>query len=89
MICFFNERVDISVDGVPDRAPAYSVVGGLTDVARGDERMTTVERYVPGVASLRTYERRWLRSDLVAGIVLAAILVPRAWPMPSSPGCRR
>ena len=39
--------------------------------------MTTVERYVPGVASLRTYERRWLRSDVVAGIVLAAILVPQ------------
>ena len=26
---------------------------------------------------MRTYERRWLRSDLVAGIVLAAILVPQ------------
>ncbi len=26
---------------------------------------------------LRTYERRWLRSDVVAGIVLAAILVPQ------------
>ena len=36
-----------------------------------------VERHVPGVASLRTYEPRWLRSDLVAGIVLAAILVPQ------------
>ena len=36
-----------------------------------------VEGYVPGVASLRTYERRWLRSDLMAGIVLAAILVPQ------------
>ena len=44
---------------------------------RGDERMTAVERYVPGVASLRTYERGWLRSDVVAGIVLAAILVPQ------------
>ena len=32
---------------------------------------------MPGVASLRTYERRWLRSDVVAGIVLAAILVPQ------------
>ncbi len=42
-----------------------------------DDRMTAVERYVPGVASLRTYERRWLRSDVVAGIVLAAILVPQ------------
>ncbi len=36
-----------------------------------------VEGYVPGLASLRAYERRWLRSDLVAGIVLAAILVPQ------------
>ena len=39
--------------------------------------MTAVERNVPGVAALRSYERRWLRSDLVAGIVLAAILVPQ------------
>ena len=45
--------------------------------AEGDGRLTAVEGYVPGVASLRTYERRWLRSDLVAGIVLAAILVPQ------------
>ena len=36
-----------------------------------------MSRVVPGVAVLRTYERRWLRSDLVAGIVLAAILVPQ------------
>ena len=45
--------------------------------AEGDERLTAVEGFVPGVASLRTYERRWLRSDVVAGIVLAAILVPQ------------
>jgi high affinity sulfate transporter 1 len=32
---------------------------------------------VPGIAATRTYERSWLRSDLVAGIVLAAILVPQ------------
>src|SRR5215471_8723224 len=36
-----------------------------------------VERWVPGVGAARTYERRWLRSDLVAGLVLAAILVPQ------------
>ncbi|MAT04220.1 MAG: sodium-independent anion transporter [Acidimicrobiaceae bacterium] len=36
-----------------------------------------VDRYVPGVESLRTYQRKWFRSDLVAGIVLAAILVPQ------------
>src|SRR5262245_65510273 len=32
---------------------------------------------VPGVTALRTYRRAWLRSDLVAGAVLAAILVPQ------------
>ncbi len=36
-----------------------------------------VERYVPGVGVARHYERRWLKSDLVAGLVLAAILVPQ------------
>src|SRR5580765_431671 len=34
-------------------------------------------RYVPGVRLVRTYRRAWLRSDLVAGLVLAAILVPQ------------
>jgi high affinity sulfate transporter 1 len=34
-------------------------------------------RNVPGIRALSTYERVWLRSDLVAGVVLAAILVPQ------------
>jgi high affinity sulfate transporter 1 len=34
-------------------------------------------RYVPGLRAARTYQRGWLRSDLVAGLVLAAILVPQ------------
>jgi high affinity sulfate transporter 1 len=45
--------------------------------AEGREEVSALARHVPGVASLRGYERRWLRSDLVAGIVLAAILVPQ------------
>src|SRR4051795_3223181 len=36
-----------------------------------------VERWVPGVAAARAYDRKWLRSDLGAGLVLAAILVPQ------------
>src|SRR5262245_65830747 len=36
-----------------------------------------VERWVPGVRAARTYQRPWLRSDLIAGVVLAAILVPQ------------
>lgn len=40
-------------------------------------RSAAVQRWVPGVGMLRAYDRRWLRSDLVAGVVLAAILVPQ------------
>jgi len=32
---------------------------------------------IPGLRTLRSYQRRWLRADLVAGLVLAAILVPQ------------
>jgi high affinity sulfate transporter 1 len=39
--------------------------------------MTTIERWMPGVGAARGYQRRWLRHDLVAGLVLAAILVPQ------------
>lgn len=40
-------------------------------------RHAFVNRWVPGVRTVRTYQRRWTRSDLVAGVVLAAILVPQ------------
>ncbi len=36
-----------------------------------------IERWVPGIAAARSYRRSWLRSDVVAGLVLAAILVPQ------------
>ena len=38
---------------------------------------TMAERWVPGIRVARTYRRSWLRADLVAGAVLAAILVPQ------------
>ena len=40
-------------------------------------RASTVARGSLASASSRTYQRAWLRSDLVAGVVLAAILVPQ------------
>lgn len=36
-----------------------------------------LSRYVPGLGLLRGYRRAWARADLVAGLVLAAILVPQ------------
>lgn len=38
---------------------------------------TRLRRWAPGLVTLRGYERSWLRPDLVAGVVLAAILVPQ------------
>src|ERR671910_841341 len=33
--------------------------------------------FVPGLTSLSAYRRQWLRSDVVAGLVLTALLVPQ------------
>ena len=40
-------------------------------------RTASLARWVPGVRAAREYERQWVRFDLVAGVVLAAILVPQ------------
>src|SRR3954471_18689744 len=39
--------------------------------------MLTPRRLLPGLASLRGYERAWLRGDLLAGVTVAAYLVPQ------------
>ncbi|RYV50095.1 SulP family inorganic anion transporter [Pengzhenrongella frigida] len=35
-----------------------------------------IDRALPGVATARTYERSWLRPDLVAGATLSALMIP-------------
>ena len=42
-----------------------------------DEGPSGITRWIPGLRAVRTYDRRWTRSDVVAGVVLAAILVPQ------------
>ena len=41
------------------------------------ETASRSERWVPGLRAARHYPRSWVRPDLVAGLVLAAILVPQ------------
>ena len=36
-----------------------------------------LRKWVPGIGVVRDYDRAWVRPDLVAGLVLAAILVPQ------------
>ena len=38
---------------------------------------TRAEKWVPGIKAARTYNRQWLARDLMAGIVLCALLVPQ------------
>jgi high affinity sulfate transporter 1 len=40
--------------------------------------MTSVERWMPGLGVLRRYRRAWLRSDVLAGLSVAAIQIPTA-----------
>ncbi len=36
-----------------------------------------LQRWVPGIRAVRTYDRSWLAKDLIAGVVLCALLVPQ------------
>jgi len=38
--------------------------------------MTSLSHWLPGWRTLRTYDRTWLRQDIVAGLVLTTMLVP-------------
>ena len=51
----------------------------LEGMAQAPQRRSVgmLARWVPGTAVLTHYRRKWLRSDLVAGVVLAALLVPQ------------
>ena len=43
----------------------------------GGDRRSRVERLLPGVWQARNYERAWLRGDLLAGMAVAAYLIPQ------------
>lgn len=51
-------------------APVSKKVGGTVEPSTG------IRRWLPGLETLRSYQRSWLPRDLVAGIVLTALLVP-------------
>jgi high affinity sulfate transporter 1 len=39
--------------------------------------VTAIGRFVPGIGAVRTYQPAWLSRDIVAGLVLTALLVPQ------------
>src|SRR5919108_4120205 len=43
---------------------------------RAENAISGMARWLPGLNTAREYRREWLPSDLVAGLVLTALLVP-------------
>ncbi|KVE34709.1 SulP family inorganic anion transporter [Burkholderia sp. BDU5] len=58
-----------------DRNAARRGGGGGGGGGGGDDGAAW-RRWLPGVATLRTYQRAWLARDLFAGVALTAVLVP-------------
>ena len=50
---------------------------GATSTVAVEPATSGLASHVPGIGALRSYHRSWLRFDLIAGVVLAAILVPQ------------
>jgi high affinity sulfate transporter 1 len=59
----------------PDIPRTGTESGRVARPARGFDQAGWI-RWMPGLQTLRSYEAAWLRHDLVAGLVLAAMLVP-------------
>jgi high affinity sulfate transporter 1 len=48
-----------------------------TAVSTNTPLLPRLEKWMPGIRAVRTYNRTWLAKDLVAGMVLCALLVPQ------------
>ena len=48
-----------------------------TSVPEAPQQPSGVAQFVPGLTLFRTYQRGWLSKDVVAGLVLSALLVPQ------------
>ena len=49
----------------------------MTPAGRTGSIRALVERWIPGVRVIYTYDRTWLTRDLIAGLVLVTLLVPQ------------
>lgn len=52
-------------------------MSATTPAPAPSSRRARLERWAPGLRILRTYDRSWLAKDLVAGVILSALLIPQ------------
>ena len=55
-----------------------SVVDGTRVAQDGSARSNPLAHWIPAVGWLGSYDRLWLRGDLIAGLTAAAVVVPQA-----------
>ena len=48
----------------------------MAEASRAPQPPSPWQRWLPGLALLRSYPRAWLGHDLLAGLVLTSMLVP-------------
>jgi SulP family sulfate permease len=65
------------VEASADAAPYARYVEFVANASAGGRGGGRLDRLLPGVWQLRHYERAWLRGDIVAGVTVAAYLVPQ------------
>jgi high affinity sulfate transporter 1 len=65
-----DEEIGSGAGPVPAAVPGRIARAGLPEDQRG------AWKWLPGLYTLRHYRAGWLRNDLVAGLVLTAVLVP-------------
>jgi sulfate permease, SulP family len=75
--------VVVVLTGFPGRVgswPQGAVQGGIVRLMTGDAPTASAGdrwRLVPILGWIRSYDRGWLRGDLVAGVAVAALIVPK------------
>ncbi|MFA9401317.1 MAG: SulP family inorganic anion transporter, partial [Acidobacteriota bacterium] len=50
----------------------------MTDNGSGSQKKSGLSALVPILGWLPKYQRTWLRSDLIAGLTVAALVVPKS-----------
>ena len=61
----------------PSDHPLRSAMSATSSPSAPSSRRARLEQWAPGLRMLRTYDRSWLPRDLVAGLILSALLIPQ------------
>ena len=71
-------RADVALRSVASDHPILRfAMSATSSPSAPSSRRARLEQWAPGLRILRTYDRSWLPRDLVAGLILSALLIPQ------------